>query len=362
MSIFDFYKTATDRNELATILQAAAQNSAKSLPASFLEKDLWIVEILRLLYEERVLGEFDVAFKGGTSLSKCWSAIDRFSEDIDLSIHWADLAGHSESDEFVAWSNSTKSRSQGDKFRDEQNKRLLKWSNDLVERLNYRFKSYELADLTATIADVSNGEMINITYPHVTSNDHHYHLDHILLEFGGRNRGKPTESKQIYSYLSEISGFEALTSLLPTSQVQAYDKGYIIWEKLTALHQFSTQKNFPAPSRLARHWYDVDCIIQRQIVNPLEHIRSMLDIVELKTHRFRMPGVDYQQILHGQIVLLPGIAEHLQKICDDHANAINGGLFFSTPPTFELIMQRLSDLELQLNHNIPTLLAQLQNQ
>lgn len=51
-------------------------------------------------------------------------------------------------------------------------KRLLKWSNDLVERLNYRFKSYELADLTATIADVSNGEMINITYPHVTSNRH----------------------------------------------------------------------------------------------------------------------------------------------------------------------------------------------
>lgn len=51
-----------------------------------------MVEILRLLYDEDLLGGMDVAFKGGTALSKCFSAIDRFSEDIDLSIHWGTLA------------------------------------------------------------------------------------------------------------------------------------------------------------------------------------------------------------------------------------------------------------------------------
>lgn len=47
------------------------------LPDLFLEKDLWVTEILRLLYEERLLGDYAVAFKGGTALSKCWKAIDR---------------------------------------------------------------------------------------------------------------------------------------------------------------------------------------------------------------------------------------------------------------------------------------------
>ncbi|GGO84318.1 hypothetical protein GCM10011348_30290 [Marinobacterium nitratireducens] len=45
-----------------------------------------------LLYDENLARDMDVAFKGGTALSKCRRAIERCSEDIDLSIHWADLA------------------------------------------------------------------------------------------------------------------------------------------------------------------------------------------------------------------------------------------------------------------------------
>ncbi|WP_444891988.1 nucleotidyl transferase AbiEii/AbiGii toxin family protein [Microbulbifer sp. TRSA001] len=51
-----------------------------------------MAEILHLLYDEELLGGMDVAFKSSTALSKCFSAIDRFSEDIELSIHWGALA------------------------------------------------------------------------------------------------------------------------------------------------------------------------------------------------------------------------------------------------------------------------------
>lgn len=87
MNIFDYYRSASQRRELQEILSYAAQQHPSGLGASFLEKDLWVTEILRLLFNEGLLGDLSVAFKGGTALSKCWNVIERFSEDIDLSVH-----------------------------------------------------------------------------------------------------------------------------------------------------------------------------------------------------------------------------------------------------------------------------------
>lgn len=88
MNIFDYYRSAPYRSELQEILSYAAQQHSSGLGASFLEKDLWVTEILRLLFNEDLLGDLSVAFKGGTALSKCWNVIERFSEDIDLSPIW----------------------------------------------------------------------------------------------------------------------------------------------------------------------------------------------------------------------------------------------------------------------------------
>ena len=110
MHILDFYRDPTKHDELKQLLQLGAQKHPAGLPANFLEKDLWVTEILRLLYEEQLIGDFSVAFKGGTALSKCWKVIDRFSEDIDLSIHWADLAGSSLYRAVVSRRSSVRSR------------------------------------------------------------------------------------------------------------------------------------------------------------------------------------------------------------------------------------------------------------
>ncbi|PKG99257.1 nucleotidyl transferase AbiEii/AbiGii toxin family protein [Paraglaciecola sp. MB-3u-78] len=122
-------------DELSEMFTYAAQQHKDGLAANFLEKDVWVTEILRLLYDEKLLGNCSVAFKGGTALSKCWSAIERFSEDIDLSIHWADLSGLSEEDEQASWIQSTKNPSQSKKFIKQQRERLIEWSTRLVEAL-----------------------------------------------------------------------------------------------------------------------------------------------------------------------------------------------------------------------------------
>ncbi|MBD2860252.1 nucleotidyl transferase AbiEii/AbiGii toxin family protein [Spongiibacter sp. KMU-158] len=149
MHIFEFYRTPEKREELKQLLTLGAQQHPAGLPDFFLEKDLWVTEILRLLYNENLLGDYAVAFKGGTALSKCWHVIDRFSEDIDLSIHWADLAGTD--DEPAAWEQPTKSRSQRKKFRDKQTSHLEKWSSQFTDKLNQRLANFGIEELSVLI-------------------------------------------------------------------------------------------------------------------------------------------------------------------------------------------------------------------
>ena len=150
---------------------------------------------------------------------------------------------------------------------------LTDWSIALVENLNERFAEYAIAGLAAELEPESNGEKVNVHYPRMTAGGGDYQLDHILLEFGGRNRGRPTVEHNVECYLSEIPEFHEIAC--PQAMVQAYDPAYILWEKLTALHQFSTMEREPKTHRLARHWYDVDCLLQKGIADPLNTEQAM---------------------------------------------------------------------------------------
>ena len=344
MDIFELYADKTKHNELSELLTFGAQHHPQGLADNFLEKDIWVTEILRLLYEEDLIGEHDIAFKGGTALSKCWQAIERFSEDIDLSIHWADLAKFE--DENAAWQETTKNRSQQNKFRKEQTKRLSAWSAAFVTSLNERLSEYEIDGLKANLVPDCGGEKIEVHFPRVTSNMNRYQLDYVLLEFGGRNRGRPTKEHLVTCYLSEL--VELSTIAFPTAKVQAFDPAYILWEKLTALHQFSTQERAPNPDRLARHWYDVDRLLSMNISNPYTTNQAMADVVEMKSCRWAEKGVDYQEVLNGQLKLIPDV-ERLVGISKDHHNAVRGNMFFNTPDGFDQIIERLSVIESKIN-------------
>ena len=336
MNIFDFYKDSSKHNELGEILTLGAQRHPYGLASNFLEKDIWVTEILRLLFDEGLLGNYSTAFKGGTALSKCWNAIQRFSEDIDLSIHWADLA--EAEDEAEAWEKSNSTSSQQKKFRDKQSKLLTQWSEALVGRLNNRFAAYDIEGLVAELDADSKGEKIHIRYPMFAKDINNYQLDYILLEFGGRNRGRPTVTKQVNTYLRDVSELAEL--VLPVASVQAYDPAYILWEKLTALHQFCTQTAEPNPIRLSRHWYDVDCLLQQNFADPIQSRQAMLDVIEMKANRWAVAGVDYMQIARGKLVLIPA-EDRLASIAKDHKSAVDGGMFFSAPDSFSEIVERL---------------------
>lgn len=58
--------------------------------------------------------------------------------------------------------------------------------------------------------DKASGVKIDIHFPRTTQSGNDYQLDHILLEFGGRNRGKPTKGIQVETYIANIPSLESL--------------------------------------------------------------------------------------------------------------------------------------------------------
>lgn len=349
MNIFDKY-AKKQHAELTALFNAASQQHPHGLPACYLEKDVWVTEILRLLFDEKLLGDCSVAFKGGTALSKCWNAINRFSEDIDLSIHWADLSGHTEEQEEAAWQASIANKSQASKFRKQQGEKLRGWTADLLDRLNQRLAVYKIEGLYAEFEldkdGRASGEKIDIHFPRTTQSGNDYQLDHILLEFGGRNRGKPTTGILIETYIANIPGLESLG--LPKATVMAYHQEYILWEKLTALHQFSTQEHDPNPARLARHWYDVDCILTAQFADPYDSQQAMDDVITMKQARWSMRGVDFEQVAQGGLKLVPE-GNRLDEIRKDHDDATSGGMFYDQPDKFDAIITRLTTFQTDFN-------------
>lgn len=346
--IFDLYRDPKKHNDLKAILNLGAQKHPFGLAQNFLEKDIWVAEVLRLLYDENLLGAHSTAFKGGTALSKCWRAIERFSEDIDLSIHWSDLAG--EADEIAAWEQSTQSKSQKRKFRTRQTNLLTEWSADFVNRLNERLAKYGIEGLRAELESDSKGDKVNVHFPRLSSYDSNYQLDYILLEFGGRNRGRPTLSHEVGCYLAELEELQSIT--FPQATVAAYHPGYVLWEKLTALHQFSTQEKDPVPHRLARHWYDVDCLLQKDdFIAPLDAMEAMADVVTMKSQRWPQKGVTFEAVLEGKLVLVPE-DDRLNQIADDHMTAIEGRMFFGVPDDFDTIISRLRGAQDDVNSGI----------
>src|SRR6056297_1328166 len=92
-------RTRDERNEIITECGARL-----GTPTVIVEKDFWVCWMLGVLFQSSFADS--LVFKGGTSLSKVFGAINRFSEDIDLSV----------STEFLGLPEPGKSRNQANKW------------------------------------------------------------------------------------------------------------------------------------------------------------------------------------------------------------------------------------------------------
>jgi hypothetical protein len=220
----------------------AAANTSGLLP-HLLEKDIWVVWSLQHLFAGPYAEH--LVFKGGTSLSKAYGVIRRFSEDVDLTYDIRAIAGDLVGDAEVPL---PASKSQEKKWTKEIRARLSDWIGaDIVPRLKLDLEQH---GLPATVR--AEADKVFIDYSPLAIGTG-YVAPAVMLEFGARSTGEPSEPRAVHcDAVTHLQGVE-----FPTATPKVMRAERTFWEKATAIHVFCAQGEFRGGDRFARHWHDV---------------------------------------------------------------------------------------------------------
>lgn len=309
------------------------------LPITAVEKDFWVTEILNVLFSLPYSDK--MVFKGGTSLSKVWKLIHRFSEDIDIAVDRSLFGIEGE-------------------LTKKQLKKLRKTSslfvrdiltNDLrtiVEKVGLNeFLKIESEPDGEGDATYPEPRRIHIIYQSVfPSETNHYLRDEVMLEVGARSLFEPMAKSEVESFVTET--FPHLTSNDNRSCIftSVAEKTFI--EKVFLLHELFSTDGCEKANRKSRHLYDLYKMIgtgiaDRAIGNDIlwETIRHHREVFT------SVRNVDYSPDVRSRIKLVPpeNVVEEWRK---DYASMVINMIYDDNIPAFGEIINRMKELELRL--------------
>lgn len=319
-------------------LEAAASTLGR--PADLLEKDIWVVWVLYALFDSPI-GEH-LVFKGGTSLSKVYRAIDRFSEDVDLTYDIRQIIPDLIDDPSDPY---PPNRSQARKWTETVRARLSDWvKTDPLPILSDKIGG---TGIPATLS--GDGDQIALEYEAVRRGTG-YVRPAVLLEFGARSTGEPADRHEIGCDVTD-----ALPDLAtPTAHPRVMRAERTFWEKATAIHAYCMRGAFRGGDRYARHWYDLECLDRSGIAkSAISDYGLAEDVAHHKQHFFRENDragnvIDYHDAVSGSLCLVP-TGEALEALDHDYQQMLDAGLLQSDSFTFETLIKRLSDLQDRAN-------------
>ena len=289
-------------------------------------------------------GRLPLAFKGGTSLSKVYQAIGRFSEDIDLTIDYTALSGGTDPLTQEMSGNAIKNLSETLRAA------VSAHTHEVIAPYLARVGEERLGT-SLGIEVTENGEGVRIRYPTPFGDAPSYlrDRDSVLLEFGGRNTTLPNERYRVVSYAA------AHTDNLefPVAEVIVLSPRRSFWEKATLIHAECHRPKRPSggfgAERLSRHWYDLARLARQEIGSAALKDRELLaHVVRLKGIFYRSGFANYQACLEGKFRLIPD--EPLRVALErDFSAMVSEGMFFEPPGPFATILEELGALEMGLN-------------
>lgn len=322
--------------EQSQIYRALAPQLARS--PVVLEKDVWVCWVLQALFT--MPDRLPMAFKGGTSLSKVFGAIARFSEDVDITLDYRGLDGS-----FDPFAEGI-SRNRLKKFSEDLKSFVSDHAHDVVAP---HFKKTLAAEFDAGSFQLEvsdDGEQLRVHYPTVLEAPGDYVGNSVLIEFGGRNITEPNEEHEIWPDIAEH-----VTALdFPRSRVSVLSPARTFWEKATLLHVECQRDEFhTGAERLSRHWYDLAMLADLAHGKAAAADRALLaDVVKHKKVFYNASYANYDSCLSGQLKLIPEDAA-LAALRDDFQRMIGAGMFIGEPPAFDAIVDRLRALETAIN-------------
>lgn len=268
---------------------------AKGLPAFVIEKDWWVCILLKAIFQSKY--QDSIIFKGGTSLSKAYHLIDRFSEDIDLIID-RKLLGF---DILDSGSKIKKLRKASGafvihEFREELMNQLDQMGID-QNQYEIRYNEY--------VGDTSDPNTLEIHYHSAVPVSNAYIQQRVLLEMGARSLTGPAETRSIISFIDE--NYKDLPFTEEAFDVQVVVPTRTFIEKVLLLHEeFSKPIDQIRTDRLTRHLYDLDKMMQTGYgERALADDELFQTIVNHRKTLNPLRGLDYSNHEKGKLKIIP---------------------------------------------------------
>jgi hypothetical protein len=316
--------SAADRSALFS--ETAAGMGTTS---AIIEKDFWVTWMLDRLFRNPELARL-LMFKGGTSLSKVYRLIERFSEDIDLILDWQVLSGEDPL--------AVRSKAQQDKVNQAINERAQAFIGGKL--LNH--VSQELGDLCRCAIDSTDPYVVNVRYPAAFSDG--YLRPEVRLEIGPLASWLPHEERTIRSYAAEAfpQVFERVECL-----VRVITAERTFWEKATILHHEAHRPSGnPQPPRYSRHYYDVAKMAESPVkYAALADVDLLANVVEFKERFYPRGWARYDLAKPGSFRLVPE-GHVLAAVRADYRSMVN--MIFGAIPEFDDMMTTLMTLQAEI--------------
>lgn len=303
---------------------------ATKIKQSIVEKDLWVTWVLGKIFADEALSKI-MMLKGGTSLSKVFHLINRFSEDIDLAFDWRLIANQKSFEQEL-------SKTQQDKF----NKQINEMGRQYIkDNLLPVFQNILAPFCECVIGEDEN--CIMVQYPKLFTDD--YVKPIIMLEIGVFTAWFPSDTYEIKSFVAEQ--FPNLFKN-PAYKVKAINAERTFWEKATILHQeVNRSQNKLLPTRYARHYYDLAMMAKNNEVKDkaLNNFALLKDVVKFKQKFYPTNWAQYNEIESNELKLLPQDFR-LKELEKDYQAMQN--MIFGVKPTFDEIIEILKALEQEI--------------
>jgi len=316
-------------------------------PLINVEKDFWVCWTLNTLYHRLPIGGPRLLFKGGTSLSKAYDLIRRFSEDIAVIVFRNDLGHSGNTAEIAALSNKKR-----------------KAALDAIAADCSRYITTELlAAVSRALAADTGGtgrvevddsdptaQTLLVWYPRVDASETGYVQAAVKIESGAKSALDPNRPVTIAPYIDvDLEAFD-----LRVPDVTTIHAERTFWDKIVIAHGlrswFERRGELRQDGqRISRHYYDLHSLMTSDVGElAVEDLPLGMDCVEHARTFFNRPDYNLAAAAPGTFALRP-IGDMIDRLARDYDNMQT--MIFGTAPDLENILCSIGKIEDILNKN-----------
>lgn len=316
--------------ERQTILANIAEE--KGIDDNAVEKDFWVSMTLKAIFSSP--SSKGIVFRGGTSLSKGWGLIERFSEDCDLAIDATVLGFEKE----LTKKQRTNLRKEAKKFVDN----ILvsetdKYLNNLGLTGNFNVNNPPVKE-----SDKDPTEFF-IEYKSILPEKNPYITERVKVEVSCRSLTEPFEIVKMRSMVEDAYSDESFAH--PKFDVPTVLPGKTFLEKIFLLHEeFNRPGGGTKMDRLTRHLYDIEKMMDKEFtIEAMNNIDLYTEIVEYRSKFTAWSGLNYKTHHPSTISFLP--PETLTQILKDDYKKMQEGFIYKDSLTYDELIDRIKVLQ-----------------